>query len=148
MSTETRPTGELAREYWNRWNARDWEGLRALVSPNFVHHDERHDIGYDGYVEGSKGVLTQLGSEYRVTVEQVVDGGDEVAVRWTGRGRHEKTFLGETPSGRELIVHGMDFFTVEDGRMAENWQILDMTGLRKQVEAIRDEMAKSGDGSA
>lgn len=132
----------LVRDFWSRWDARDWDGLRGLVTSDFVHHDERHDIGMDGYIEGSKGACSMFG-DYHIAVEQVVDGGDEVAVRWKGRGRHDRSFMGEEPSGRELIVRGMDFFRLDGGKLAENWQIMDMTGLRKQIEAIRDEGSAS-----
>jgi predicted ester cyclase len=30
----------------------------------------------------------------------------------------------------------MDFYRIADERIAENWQIIDMTALRKQIESI------------
>ena len=81
---------------------------------------------------------------YTITVEQVVSGGDEVAIRWTGRGSHQRSFLGEEPSGRELVVRAMDFFRLDGGKIAESWQILDLTGLRKQIEAIQAENSDGG----
>jgi predicted ester cyclase len=145
MSVSLRSSEDTVRAFWSLWNARDWEGLKDLVTADFVHHDHNHDIGIDGFIDGSKDVCDMFGG-YVITIDQVVGEGDDLAIRWTGRGSHDKTFLDETPSGRQLVVPGMDFYRLEEGRLAENWQIIDMTYLRGP--STGDQARTGGGGGA
>lgn len=63
--------------------------------------------------------------------------GDKVAVRFTITGTHKGEFQGIPPTGKEVFINCINFLTVLDGTIVEEWSNSDMTGLMQQIEAIR-----------
>jgi predicted ester cyclase len=78
-------------------------------------------------------------SDRRLWVEAVVADGDTVAIRWTTTGRHTR-FLIREPTGKQVSFSSMTFARVEDGRIAEIWNIQDTASLATQL-AEKDEPA-------
>ena len=49
------------------------------------------------------------------------------------RGTHTGDFFGQPATGREIEQNGMVFYWVADGRLAEQWVLVDSTGLLDQI---------------
>ncbi len=64
-----------------------------------------------------------------VRLEDIVSDGDRVAVRVVWRGTHLGSFLGRPPTGRKVTIHGMVFWRVANGRLAERWANIDLREL-------------------
>ncbi|MCK0166318.1 ester cyclase [Jannaschia sp. S6380] len=47
---------------------------------------------------------------------------------------HRGDYLGETATGRSLTLRVMDFYRCADGRIAENWVLLDYVDLFRQMD--------------
>jgi predicted ester cyclase len=71
-------------------------------------------------------------SDLRRWVETVVADGDTVAIRWTTTGRHTN-FLIREPTGKQVSFSSMTFARVEDGKIAEIWNIQDTASLSTQL---------------
>lgn len=52
---------------------------------------------------------------------------------FTARGTHRGAVMGETPTGREVVLRGVNIFRIADGKMAEHWGRLDQLGLLQQL---------------
>ena len=59
--------------------------------------------------------------DLRLTVEDVAEGDEAVALRWSARGTHEADLFGIPPTGNELRIRGISFFRFADGLIAEDW---------------------------
>ena len=59
-----------------------------------------------------------------------------VAVRYDMTGTHEGEFQGIAPSGTEVGAQGMNFFRLEDGKLAEKWSDKDVLGFLQQLGVI------------
>ncbi len=59
--------------------------------------------------------------------------GDTVAVHWIGRGTHRAPYMGEKPTDKEIVIHGMHFHRVAEGRIVEDWEIIDNLSVAQQV---------------
>ncbi len=59
--------------------------------------------------------------------------GDTVAIRWTTTGKHTGFLIGE-PTGRQVSFGSMTFVRVQDGKVAEIWNIQDTATLRTQLD--------------
>ncbi|MGR3485084.1 MAG: ester cyclase [Paracoccaceae bacterium] len=46
---------------------------------------------------------------------------------------HSGTFLGIPPTGKRVEIRYMDFWRVEDGRIADNWVSVDLAGVAAQL---------------
>ena len=70
------------------------------------------------------------------TVDDLLADGDRVAVRWTARGRHENTYVGEGPTGRDVVQTGMTMLTLADGVVVAAWSHPDSLGLLQQIGVV------------
>jgi predicted ester cyclase len=57
-----------------------------------------------------------------VTIEAIMDAGDEVAVRWSAEGTHAGEAMGMAPTGRPVRLEGMSWIKVRDGKLGLGWQ--------------------------
>jgi predicted ester cyclase len=69
-------------------------------------------------------------------VEDQIAEGDEVANRWSFRGRHTGEFAGVAPTGNEVQMDGQVIFRFTDGMIHEGWWNWDVFGLMQHIGAI------------
>ncbi len=62
--------------------------------------------------------------------------GDKVAVRFNITGTHKGDFQGIPPTGKEVSIDCINFLTVVNGEIVEEWSNSDMVGLMQQIGAI------------
>jgi predicted ester cyclase len=77
-----------------------------------------------------------------VTVEHQITEGDYVATRTTIRGRHDGDLMGTPPTGRDVEFAGLTISRCQDGKIAEEWELIDTVGLLRQIGAL-PEMAEA-----
>ena len=61
--------------------------------------------------------------------------GDLVATYKTFTGTHTGDFLGIPATGKQATIRVMDIVRYRDGRIAEHWSVVDLAGVRAQLEA-------------
>jgi steroid delta-isomerase-like uncharacterized protein len=67
-------------------------------------------------------------------VEEMVAGGDAVAVRYTMTGTHRGEFAGVPPTGKAVVAQSMAFYRLADGQIVEERAQLDMLGILQQLD--------------
>lgn len=136
-STELETNEEIARAYPERVaNEQDLDLLEELLTEDFVEHGPMGDE--NGVAEARAGMEELLGAfpDFTATVEDVVSGGDTVAMRVTLRGTHEGPFAGIEPTGNTIEVQNMVFTRVVDGRIAERWVVPDTLSMLQQLGVV------------
>ena len=110
------------------------DALEEILSPDYVLHPEgvRGAAGLAEMVSGYREAIAGL----NVTIDQQFTDGDHVATRYTLRGRHEGELMGAEPTGRDLEFTGLTISRCRDGRIEEEWELVDVVGLLKQVGAL------------
>lgn len=109
-----------------------------ILTPDF----RWHNPALPADVSGAQGVkqfaqmLRAAFPDYRLTNDDTIEAADRVVVRWTHRGTHDGEFLGIAPTGREVVITGIDIFRIDDGKLAELWQVTDQLGLMRQLGAV------------
>ena len=63
--------------------------------------------------------------DLRITVEDIIAGGDRAAVRSTVTGTPAGPYLGVDPAGRPMRFEAIDIWHIEDGLVAEGWHVED-----------------------
>jgi predicted ester cyclase len=71
------------------------------------------------------GGFSVLVPDLRITVEDIIAGGDRVAVRSTVTGTPTGPYLGVDPAGRPMRFEAIDIWRIEDGLVAEGWHVED-----------------------
>jgi steroid delta-isomerase-like uncharacterized protein len=61
---------------------------------------------------------------------------DKVLNCWTAQATHSGDLMGIPASGKEVSFNGMSVGRIEDGKVVEEWTVLDMFGLLQQLGAI------------
>jgi steroid delta-isomerase-like uncharacterized protein len=118
----------------------NFDALPQIVSEDYLLHPEGIR-GADGLREMVEGYRTAL-SGLTVTIDHQFTEGDYVATRFTLRGRHEGELMGTPPSGNEVEVSGLTISRCRDGRIEEEWELVDVASLLVQIGAL-PEMAQT-----
>ncbi len=127
----------LLRRWVEFWNTGDAEGVGALVAPGYVRHDPNGPE-----VRGPEGerrpVATYLAAfpDLHFTIEDLVAEGDTVVARFTVRGTHRGELLGIAPTGTRVALAAMELYRLADGKVAEQWVMMDALGLLQQLGAV------------
>lgn len=109
-----------------------------LISSDYVGHDPALPEPIRG-PQGAKDNFKQYSDAFegaQITVLDQIAEGDAVATRWEGRGRHTGELMGVPPTGKEVIVEGLNITRLRDGKIIEEWSNWDTLGMLQQVGAI------------
>ena len=69
-------------------------------------------------------------------LEALIAEGDLVTERFTARGTHRGEVLGVPPTGRRVVLAGINIFRVQGGRLVERWGRTDDLGLLRQLGVV------------
>jgi steroid delta-isomerase-like uncharacterized protein len=124
------------RDCFEQASQGNFDALPAIVTPDFVIHPEeaRGPEGLAEMVQVYRNALSGL----NVTIEHQFTEGDYVATRTTIRGRHDGDLMGTPASGREVEFGGLTISRCRDGKIEEEWELIDVTTLLRQVGALPD----------
>lgn len=112
----------------------DYDAFGEILASDYVLHPEEVR-GADGLQEMIEGYHRAL-SGLTVTIDQQFTDGDHVATRFTIRGTHDGDLMGVAPTGRDVAFTGITISRVQDGRLAEEWEITDTAGLLSQIGVL------------
>jgi predicted ester cyclase len=73
---------------------------------------------------------------WRMTVDEMIAENDRVMVRWTFYGTQDGEFSGLPPTHKQVVYSGINIFRIEDGRIAEIWDISDRLWLWQQLGVL------------
>ena len=122
------------RDCFDNASRGNFDALPQIVTEDYVLHPEgiRGADGLREMVEGYRAAFADL----TVTVEHQFTEGDYVATRYTLRGRHEGELMGMPPTGNNIEVTGLTISRCRDGRIEEEWELVDVQSLLSQVGAL------------
>jgi predicted ester cyclase len=126
------------------FNEGKFELLDQLIAPEAVNHDPAQPAR----LRALRGPEVQRRTvemyraafpDVRITVDEVIDGGDKVAVRWHAEGTHRGELEGLAPTGVRATVTGISIDHWQDGKIVETWTEWDNLGLGRQLGAAPPE---------
>jgi len=131
MTTTTHNT-TIVRQCFAEASRGNRAALEEILAPDFVIHIPDDHEGVDGLL-GMVQVFRSAIPNMTVTVDHQFADGDYVASRFTVRGTHEGELFGAPPTNRQVVVHGITLSRCADGRIAEEWELVDVAGLLQQI---------------
>lgn len=111
-----------------------------ILSPDFVDHSHPEFRPGPGDIKQNLIDFRYAFSNVSNSVEELIGEGDIVAFRFTIRGTHTGTYGGIPPTGKKIVLTGMDFIRVVDGKIVELWSSQDALGMLRQLGVIRFEI--------
>jgi steroid delta-isomerase-like uncharacterized protein len=135
MSTEANKA--LVRRYYDEVHTgRNYDLIDQLVAPDFKEHDPLpgQGPGRQGIKDRERSLAENL--DVTFNIEDLIAEDDKVVVRWRNRGTHVGEFLGIPPTGKGFSIEGINIYRVEDGKLAEGWNVADVFGQLLQLGVI------------
>ena len=121
---------QLIEEGFNKGNL---VVMDEICAPNFIEHQ-------DGItppnVEGLKGAIMSLRTPFpdlNLTIEDIIASGDKTWARITGRGTHQNTFMGRSPTEKSFAITVIDICCFENNKIVEHWGVADRFSLIEQL---------------
>ena len=124
---------------WAVANSHDASGFDRYYAEDVVYHGNDGDIrGRDNVRAYLQTFLTAL-PDLKLTVEDIFGEGDRVFSRARLQGTNTGEFNGMPPTGKQLDISWiMSACRIQDGRIVEEWEILDQLDLVRQLGLIKE----------
>jgi predicted ester cyclase len=124
----------------------DLSAVDRYLDPGFINHDPPLPGAPDG-PEGMRQaaeVFRRAFPDWRSEDEQLVAEGDLVVESFVASGTHSGSVMGEQPTGREVVLRGINIFRIADDKIVERWGCLDQLGLLQQLGLSSAPLAAAG----
>jgi steroid delta-isomerase-like uncharacterized protein len=99
-----------------------------------IHAPEDYE-GVDGLLAMVEPVKAGL-PDLAVTIDAQFADGDYVTTLFTARGTHDGNLFGNPATGRSVELSGITVSRCADGRIAEEWELVDALGVLQQIGAM------------
>ena len=125
---------DIAREYVENWNRRDWKAYRELLDDQYTY------TGGDGQTQRGPEAGMAVGQMFatafpdgRIDLRQIHTAGDTAIVEFTGSGTHSGDLMGIAPTGRRISIPVITVLTVRGGKIVSEREYMDMAHMMRQL---------------
>ena len=125
---------EIVLQFNERMSNGDVSAIDELTTDNFVHH--LIDIGIDANREiakQSRENVTPTFPDFASDIEEIVAEGDKVVIWVTSSGTQIGQYGNIPPTGKKVKFAQFVLFRLENGKIAEAWQLHDFLTLYQQL---------------
>lgn len=131
----------IRRVYDDGFSRGDMKACEEIVAPDYVDHPPARffDVPLVGpqSLQGAVRVFREGFPDLTDTVEDLVAEGNSVVARSTWKGTHNGTFVGVPPTGKLVIITGINFFRLgSDGMIVERFGSFDALGMMQQIGLV------------
>lgn len=127
--------------YEDGLNQRNWDLLRLLIADDY--RGPRGEKGQAGFEQTLK-PLIQGFPDIRWTVEELIEEGDKVVVKWSWLGTHTGAFLAFPASGKSIRNEAIAIYRFQDGKIAEAYMQSDRLGFLQQLGVVSRDVIPTG----
>jgi len=119
-------------------NTGDVDAMADFVSPDCVETDGKVRIvsGVEGMQEHVRGVRRTF-PDLHLTVERQIAEGEWVVTQVTARGTHRGEWMGIRPTGRPVVITGVNVDRVVEGRIVEHGGAANMLDALLAIGAVQ-----------
>jgi steroid delta-isomerase-like uncharacterized protein len=110
-----------------------FDTLHEIYGPHFVAHGASADYGLERDSAATASWREAM-PDLKVTIERTVADSDLVAVHWKVVGTNTVAAGGMPGKGDRVGIEGMTFFRFAAGLIVEEWSVIDVATLRKQLD--------------
>jgi len=117
-------------------NAGDYSVLDELVHPDYVYRAPGQELQGVGAIRSLFEAYRSAFPDLHIDVDDLVAAGDRVAIAFTLTGTHAGALMGIEATGQRVSVDGTLFSRFEDGRIVEEWEVIDQFSLFSQLGVV------------
>ena len=116
----------------NFWNEHDIAAFDEYITTDFVIHQADGDLNAEQY-KGSCQATFAAFPDIHVTTDELIAEGDKVVKVWTVNATSKGDYMGIPPTGKPMVVKGIEVFRIKEGKIAEIWFSIDRLGMLQQL---------------
>jgi predicted ester cyclase len=125
-AAETEANKALIRSYYEEmWNKHQPSAADCFVAINFIEHNSHLPQGLAGRKQFVTTVLAGF-SDYHGEIQEILAEGDKVVTRMQWTGTQDGPYDGRPATGNKLVFSTADYFRIENGKIAEHWDVVDL----------------------
>lgn len=113
-------------------NAHDTSTFGDIHTENYIQHSGRSPNGLAAQIENFRAIFARM-PDVQVRVEDRIIQGDKVVARMAFSATHSQPLQGIAPTGKRFTLRTIDIWRIENGKLAEHWDVVDYAGLQKQL---------------
>ena len=121
----------VVREYVARFNRGDSDGLRELFHEHAQIHEGTDWLALDEVIPMWEQAIDGLGVD--LDIEHIIAEEDAIALLYTERGWSRASYLDRAATGRSYELPAVDWFVIEEGRIARHWRVRDRASMARQL---------------
>jgi predicted ester cyclase len=113
----------------------DLTAVDRYLDPGFVDHDPPLPNAPDGLegIRQAAELFRRAFPDWRSDDLHVIAEGDLVVEHFVAHGTHRGSVMGESSTGKDVVLRGINIFRIADGKIVERWGRLDDLGLLQQL---------------
>jgi len=119
-------------DYWNKHNIAAFDNY---FTSDFLYHSAEGEMNGEQY-KGLCRAYIDAFPDLQITTDDLIAEDDKVTKVWTAHCTHKGDFMGIPPTGKSIVVKGIEVFRIADGKVAELWACMDNLGMLQQLGAI------------
>ena len=127
---------ERARRWFTEvWAPGGEATVRELMAPGSIGYMEGSEVrGHDEFLAQRRQLLSVF-PDLAIRVEDVIEEGAKVAVRWHVTATHGGDGLGVPPTNRRVTFRGITWFEFEGGQIVRGWDCWNIGGVMQSLTA-------------
>jgi steroid delta-isomerase-like uncharacterized protein len=114
---------------------KDLTRLHQYMREDYMQHNPLVGQGLSGFQQFFADWLKAV-PDWNYRLEKLVAEGDTVWAYGTYSGTQRGVWLGIPSTDKFYSIHAVDIFRIENGKLAEHWDVIDTYGLFKQLGII------------
>jgi len=114
----------------------DFSRLDEIMRDDYIQHNEDTPQGKAGFKKFFEQMFKAM-PDFNYTIKKIVAESDTVMMYSTTTATHLGEWLGNPPTGNKLNFDVVDIFRIENGKIAEHWDVADTLKLFTQVGKIK-----------
>ncbi len=115
---------------------KDLTHLQRYLREDYIQHNPLVPQGLSGFQQFFADWFKAV-PDWNYRLEKIVAEGDTVWAYGVFSGTQQGDWLGIPATGKQYSMHAVDIFRIENGKLAEHWDVIDAYGLFKQLGVIQ-----------
>ena len=114
-------------------NGGNLQVVDELAHPDYVYRNPTDELRGPAAIKALFAAYRSAFPDFHVRVDDRVAAGDRMAQAFTLTGTHEGEFMGISPTRKKIRVNGIVMSRFEDGKIVEEWEVVDQLALLQQL---------------
>jgi Predicted ester cyclase len=140
MSVEAQNEAVIRRWIEEGWNQKKPELVDELMAEDVVAHGmgpHGTDLSGRGAFRSAYDIFVSVFPDLHLTIDHMMSSGEMVASHMTCEATHAGDALGVPGSGARVRFPVMTMARVQDGRITEGWNVIDLLAALQQAKAVQ-----------